>query len=202
MNLFRTITVALFITLSSTYGQESEYMFKLLQIHDTIKSQKIIDRIKSKDAVKSTSFFFTQKYNDQEGLFFIEKKGKYWLVYNYDEHFISNYSVNKHKAHSNRYVSIDVGVVRSGMGENNYSWFVLFDLENKAYLVVQNFSYNSGEYDNGVRFEDQCSSEIKYDKGYLIVNRKCNVKKEDINYCSYCIETGKYKITADKLIKQ
>ena len=205
MNIFKTIITLFFLSfwLSSTYGQEVLLEFEPLEIIDTIKSQKVIDQIKSKDVVKNSSFFFTQEYNKEKGLFLIEKKGNYWIVYNYDKYFISNYSISKHKIHSKRYVSIDISVMRSGWGENYYGWFILFDLEKRTYLVIQTFSHNSDDDKNHEKYINtrKCSSKIIYQNGTLIITRKCSPNGEK-NYCSNCVESGKYKIVNNKLIKQ
>jgi hypothetical protein len=205
MNIFKTIINTFFFTLciSLSFAQESENEFEPLEIIDTIKSQKVIDQIKSKDEVKTSSFFFTKEYNKKRGLFLIEKKGKYWIVYNYDKFFISNYNIDKHKTHSKRYVSIDISVMRSGSGENYYGWFVLFDLQKKTYLVIQTFSHNSNDDENHEKYinTQKCNSKIVYQNGILIIKRKCSANADN-NYCSNCIESGRYKIENNKLIKQ
>ena len=93
--------------------------------------------------------------------------------------------------------------MRSGWGENYYGWFVLFDLEKRTYLVIQTFSHNSDDDKNHENYINtrECSSYIKYVNGSLKITRKCS-PNGDKNYCSYCIESGKYKIGNNKLIKQ
>ena len=176
------------------------FEFQPLRILDTI-NQKIIDKIKLKDRVKNTQCFFSEIYDANTGLFLFKKIGKKWMVYDYND-FVSNYTISKHTTYSKRYVSINVGAMRSGMGENNYSWLVLFDLEKVSYIVLNVFSHNSGEYSDKTEFKQECSSKIQYIKNNTFsVTKTCDVKQEDKNYCDYCLDSGIYKIENDALKK-
>lgn len=207
MNILKTLLNAylLLLSLSLSYAQESENEFEPLQIKntDTITSKKVIDAIPIKDKIKNSAFFFTQMYGNKKGLFLIEKKGEIWIVYDYDKYFISNYDITKHTFYSKRYVSINVSAMRSGNGENYYGWFVLFDLEQKIYLVIKTWSHNSDNDTNQEKYINtrECSSKVTFNKGSLKIVRECSPNGEE-NYCSNCIETGTFKIENNKLIKQ
>ncbi|MEI7509833.1 MAG: hypothetical protein WCJ62_10270 [Flavobacterium sp.] len=205
MNIVKTIltTFLLLLGLSYGYAQESNNEFEPLTKVDTITSKKVINAIPLKDVIKNSAFFFTQQYGNKKGLFLIEKKGAIWIVYDYDKYFISNYDISKHTYYSKRYVSINVSAMRSGNGENYYGWFVLFDLEQKTYLVIQTWSHNSDNDINQEKYINtrECSSKVTFKNGSLKIVRECSPNEEE-NYCSNCIETGTFKIENNKLIKQ
>lgn len=205
MNILKTVLNAylLLLSLSLSYAQESENEFEPLTIVDSITSKKVIDAIPVKDKIKNSAFFFTQKYGNKKGLFLIEKKGEIWIVCDYDKYFISNYDITKHTFYSKRYVSIYVSAMRSGNGENYYGWFVLFDLEQKTYLVINTWSHNSDNDTNQEKYINtrECSSKVTFNNGSLKIVRECSPNGEE-NYCSNCIETGTFKIENNKLIKQ
>jgi hypothetical protein len=180
---------------------ESEFLFQPIRIHSRV-DQKAIETIQFKHYIKNTSFFFAEKIGNEQGLFLVEKKLKDWIVYDYND-FISNMNVGEHKIHSKRYVSITVSAMRSGNGENYYGWYVLFDLERKTYLILNNFSHNSDDDKNHEKYINtrECNSKVVYQNGILKITRKCNPNKEE-NYCDNCMESGEYRISNSGLNKQ
>ena len=179
---------------------QTVFEFQPLRILDTI-NQKTIDKIKLKDSIKNTQCFFSEIYDANKGLFLFKKIGGKWIVYDYND-FVSNYTISKHTTYSKRYVSISVGAMRSGMGENYYGWMILFDLDKASYIVLNVFSHNSGEYSDKTEFQQECTSKIQYIKNNTFsVTKTCDVKKEDENYCTNCLDSGVYKIENDTLIK-
>jgi len=173
---------------------EAEYLFQPLRIHSKV-DQKAIDAIQFKHYLNKTSIFFAEKIGNEQGLFLVEKKSNEWFVYDYND-FISNFNVGEHKIHSKRYVSITVSAMRSGNGENYYGWYVLFDLEQKTYLILNNFAHNSDDDKNHEKYINtrECNSKVIYQNGSLKITRKCNPNKEE-NYCDNCMETGVYRIS-------
>jgi len=176
------------------------FEFQPLRILGNV-NQKTIDKIKLKDNVKNTQCFFSEIYDANKGLFLFKKIGNEWMVYDYND-FVSNYTISKHTTYSKRYVSISVGAMRSGMGENHYGWLVLFDLEKASYLILDVFSHNSGQYSDKTEFKQECTSKIQYIKNNTFsVTKICDVKKEDKNYCDHCLDSGVYKIENGTLKK-
>ena len=193
MKYYITLLLA-FLYCSSSWSQHNDMInFQPLRVVETV-SKETVDQIKIKDRIKESDGFFTQEFNAQSGLFLFEKKGNQWIVYDYND-FVSNYSVQKHVYHSERYVSVSVNAMRSGMGENIYGWMVLFDLEQKTYSVLNIYSHNSGEYSNGEVFRQECKSDVKFLKNNTLqVTRVCDVQKEDANYCDECLKSGVYTL--------
>ena len=130
---------------------------------------------------------------ENKGLFLIEKKKNYWIVYDYNE-FVSNYTAEKHRFLNNNYVSIEVTAFRSGMGTNIYSWYLIFDLKNKTYITLFKSEYNAN--DEGIII-NKCESEIKFKNEKFMIKRTSFTK----NKCEYCIESGIYKIINGKFVK-
>lgn len=167
--------------------------FQPIRLHDTIKTKQTFKTIKEVDKVNDT-FFFTTKYLKEEGLFLIEKRESYWIVYDYND-FVSNYVVGKHNKLNNQYVSIEIKVSRSGYGINLYSWYLIFDLKNKTYLTLDKSSYNADEKNIVL---NKCESIIKFKNNTYTVTRNCLPKNE----CGNCIESGIYKVNNGKFIKE
>lgn len=198
MRNFIVVLLFLFIYSNCLAQAEGDYVFQSLRVVDTVKNEKVIDQIAFKDEVKNSSFFFTESYEENKGLFLFEKKGKNWIVYDYND-LVSNTKAKKHEWYSKRYVSINVTVFRSGMGDNVYGWFILFDLEKKSYLSVQNFSHNTDQDYGNLR---TCNSFISYVDKSLKISRICNLTKDEDNYCNSCEGPGLYNITENGLTKQ
>ncbi|RZK05022.1 MAG: hypothetical protein EOO46_16165 [Flavobacterium sp.] len=195
-----TIFLIVVLLYFSNVQAQTIFEFQPLRILDTI-TQKTIDKIKVKDYVKNTHCFFSEIYDTTTGLFLFKKIEDKWIVYDYND-FVSNYTLSKHTAYSKRYVSINVVAMRSGMGENYYGWLVLFDLEKASYIILNAFSHNSGEYSDKTEFKQECTSKILYIKNNTFsVTKICDVKKEDKNYCTNCLDSGVYKIENDTLKK-
>lgn len=201
MKNYIVIIWLLFLNLYVKAQEQNTYEFQPLTIIDTI-NQNIVDKIKLKDKVKNTQYFFAQTYDNKKGLFLFKKTKENWIVFDYDVEFISNYSISKHLYYSKRFVAIDIGAMRSGMGENYYGWLIIFDLVKASYVILNTFSHNSGRYSDKTEFKQECSSKIQYMKnGNLKVVKICDVKKEDKNYCSNCLDSGIYKIEKGNLKK-
>jgi len=195
MNKYIILLWLFSLSFSTKAQQQNTYEFQPLTIIDTI-NQNIVDKIKLKDKVKNTQYFFAQTYDNKKGLFLFKKTKKNWIVYDYDVNFKSNYSITKHIYYSKRFVAIDIGAMRSGMGENWYNWLIIFDLIKSSYVILDTFSHNSGEYSNKKEFKHECGSKIQYMKnGNFKVVKKCNVEKEENkNYCNNCLDSGIYII--------
>lgn len=183
----------LLITIIAEAQVNTVFEFQPIRIYDTIKTQKEINSIKELDKVNNTFFFTTKLSENDVGLFLIEKKAKYWIVYDYND-FVSNYVVGKHINLNNQYVSIEVKASRSGYGINSYSWYLIFDLKKKSYLTLHKSSYNADENDNVLR---ECRSYIKFKNNIFIIRRTCLPK----NDCGYCVESGIYKINDGRFLK-
>lgn len=166
--------------------------FQSIRMHDTIKTKQTFKTINEVDKINDT-FFFTTKYLKEEGLFLIEKRESYWIVYDYND-FASNYVVGKHHKLNNQYESIEINVSRSGYGINLYSWYLIFDLKNKTYLSLDKSSYNADEKNIVL---NKCESMIKFKNNTFTVIRNCLPKNE----CGNCIESGIYKVKNGKFIK-
>lgn len=169
--------------------------FQPLRIFDTIKTQKEFKSIKGIVKVNNSFFFATAYSKKKNGLFLIEKKQKYWIVYDYND-FVSNFNLGEYKFYSKRYISATVSAMRSGNGENYYGWFVLFDLQKRTYLLIDVFSHNSDDDENHEKYINtrECNSQIIYLNGNLKISRKCSPNGEK-NYCDNCIKSGVYKIS-------
>lgn len=183
----------LFINFSAKAQEQNTYEFQPLKIVDTIKRQNDLKSIKGLDKVDETYFFVTE-YSKNKGLYLIEKKKNYWIVYDYND-FVSNYVVRKHNYLNNNYISIVVSAQRSGSGINSYSWYLIFDLKKKAYLNLDKSSYNADENDKVYR---KCESSIKFKDNVFTIKRTCFPS----NDCGYCIESGIYKIENGKFFKE
>lgn len=166
--------------------------FQSIRIYDTITTQKSINKIKEVDKIND-NLFFTTEYLENKGLFLIEKKEAYWIVYDYND-FVSNYVVSKHHKLNNQYVSIEVKASRSGFGINLYSWYLIFDLKNKSYLTLDKSSYKADEKNIVL---NKCESIIKFKKDIFTITRNCFPKNE----CGNCIESGIYRVKNGKFIK-
>ena len=183
----------IFFTFCATAQTNDEHEFHTLHTFDTIKSQKTINGIKQKDVVNS-NYFFATHYLKNDGLFLIQKKNDFWIVYDYNKEFGANYTVKKHQNINKKYVSISVAVSKSGIGINSYSHYVLFDLENHTYIVLHKSSYHADEND---KLHDKCESTINFKNNFFVINRIC----VPINECDHCIESGRYKIKNNRLQK-
>lgn len=182
----------LFMNFSAKALEQNTYEFQPLKIVDKI-GQNDLKSIKGLDKVNEIYFFATE-YSKKKGLFLIEKKRNYWIVYEYND-FVSNYVVRKHNYLNNNYISIVVGAQRSGIGINSYSWYLIFDLKKKAYLILNKSSYNADENDKVLR---KCESSIKFKNNIFTIKRTCFPGNE----CEYCIENGIYKIINGKFVKK
>lgn len=175
--------------------EESVYEFQPLNVRDTIKIPKTLKFIKGIDKVNDSFFFATEYSKGNKGLFLIEKKKKYWIVYDYND-FISKVNLGEYKFYSKKYISLTVSAMRSGNGENYYGWFILFDLEKRASMVIDIFSHNSDDDENHEKYINtrECNSKIIYVNGNLKISRKCSPNAEK-DYCDNCIKSGIYKIS-------
>lgn len=193
MNKYVFLVMFFLISLSVIGQQQDTYEFQPLTISDTIKSQNDLKSIKGLDKVDDI-YFFATGYSKNKGLYLIEKKKNYWIVYDCNN-FVSNYVVSKHNYLNATYISLTVSAQRSGSGINSYSWYLLFDLKKKAYLNLDKSSYNADENDKVLR---KCESSIKFKNNIFTIERTCFPKNE----CKNCIEDGIYKIINGKFVKE
>lgn len=178
---------------------QNQYLFTFqpLKIIDTIKNQKIIDKVVSRDQINA-KFFLAETYNENKGLFLFEKLTNKWIVYDYND-FVSNYMVSKHKFYGKNHPIVHIIASRSGMGTNVYGWVVLFDLEKRSYLVLETSSYNES-YEEGKIKVEKCNSDITINKGLMQVKMKCSAANNE-NYCDYCLSAGTYEIQNGAFVK-
>ena len=188
--MMKSILLYSFLFVSNfAVAQENVFEFQPLRVHDTIKT---ISTIKDIDKIND-NLFFTTKYSRQSGLFLIEKKENYWIVYDYND-FVSNYSVTKHRYLNKDYVSLSVRVSRSGNGINLYGWYLIFDIKNKSYLTLHESAYNADDENNSLH---KCEASITFKNNNFTV-KNTSLKKED---CQDFIENGTYKIHNGRLEK-
>lgn len=176
---------------------QNNYRFQLLPVTDTVRTAAAINKIDFKTKINA-SFFLTEAYDEKEGLFLFEQKGKDWIVYDYNE-FVSNYSVSGLRYLDADHPAVTVTVSRSGMGTNLYNWIVIFDLAKKTYLSLMTGSYNEA-YENSTATIEQCESKISIRSHGISVRRTCDAPPTNA-YCKNCLSSGEYTIKSNLLTK-
>lgn len=123
LNRKSIIALLLYLSTNQSSIAQSRYIeLEDFSVIDTLYSKKAINGIKQKDFIKGTNMFFSSTYNNNWGVFLIEKKNKFWLVYSFDE-YLSNQGISNHVCINKDYVKIYSYRYREFYNENgpNYN---------------------------------------------------------------------------------
>lgn len=199
----KTAILLFIFSVVSAYSQPNEdFVFYPLAVVETISDADELKSLTKADKLNKKDFFFTEKYKDHNGLFFIKKENDKWIVFNFELglNFGANTSVKNIKEENRRFVSIQLSRSPSGMCSSTYGIIVLLDITRNEEISFFNLNEQicyDYQGENVVARESKCKATFSIKGDVLKIT---STKKPDDGL--YCAESGTYHYENGKFIRQ
>ena len=180
------------------FGQEEgETEFYPLLLIDSISDNeaqaiRLTDRI---DSLKGKNYFFTKKYKNEDGVFFIRQNGRKFSIYDFEPG--PNTFVAQIELEDKRFISIRTVRYPSGQCSGIYGEVIILDFIDANYWKFSNFnSYDCYDEQGDITSHSECKATFSIKDDVIKIE---STKKPDDDL--FCIESAKYKIANRRLQK-
>lgn len=191
-NIFSIL--ALFIQ-SIVLCQDNSIEFYPLTIVGKVSKTDLMT-MKKIDSLNKKDYFFTENYKEDYGLFLVKKENENWVVYDFELYLNSGHNsiIKSIKKENNRFVSIQVMSMPSGICESHYGKIILIDLIRNEFIDFFNSAESRCYGENGnVTSVSKCYAKFSLKDNFLKIK---NSKKG-----TDCMESGIYQYRKGKFVK-
>lgn len=187
------LVLILFLINSTSWGQDDVLEFSSIKFLEKVSTDEVKKLIKV-DKLSNKDFFFTKKYKENDGLFFVKKENEIWFIYDFE--LSLNFGPNTHLTtitkENNRFVNIEFSRSPSGTCSSLYLITVLFDILKNEFIFF--FSFNEFDCNDGNSKNCKATFQIKDN---LLIIKSSKTKEDGLN----CIESGTYRYENYKFVK-